>query len=139
MNHKQAEETNAVAGYLLKDLSDKDKDAFEEHMFECEVCAEEVKLFTITLPDILHDDPEFDGRFHSRHAAAAYVLDDLDRNEREVFETHLPDCRPCARHVNSGKISLANFQRVFQGTSAPTTRRLAALRFSRWFRLAFRD
>lgn len=139
MNHKQAEETNAIAGYLLNELSEEDNDAFEEHMLGCRACTEEVKFFTITLPDILRDDPEFDGRFHSRHAAAAYVLDDLDRGEREAFEKHLVTCQPCAQHVKSGTTIFENFQNVFREPQPPSTRRLAALRFSRWFRLAFRD
>lgn len=139
MNHEQATQTNAVAGYLLNELSEEDNDAFEEHMSGCQLCMDEVKFFTITLPDILRDDPEFDGRFHSQHAAAAYVLDDLDRDEREEFERHLATCRACGQQVKSGKAVFQSFQQAFQSRGEPATRLVATLRFSRWFRLAFRD
>ncbi len=43
MDHATAVSTNAVERYLLKELSTSERDAFEEHLFDCSVCAEDVK------------------------------------------------------------------------------------------------
>lgn len=42
MSHDEAERTNAVEGYLLRELSETDRLRFEEHYFECSICAEAV-------------------------------------------------------------------------------------------------
>lgn len=44
MEHTQALETHASDRYLLGQLSAAEADAFEEHYFECPVCAEDVRL-----------------------------------------------------------------------------------------------
>ncbi len=44
MNHQQAIATHAVERYLLDDLADDDRDAFEEHYFSCVECAEDVRI-----------------------------------------------------------------------------------------------
>jgi anti-sigma factor RsiW len=43
MTHEEAVRTQAVERYLLRELSDSDLDAFEEHYFSCPECAEEVR------------------------------------------------------------------------------------------------
>ena len=43
MNHAEAIESNAAEGYLLGDLSDAERDAFEEHYFDCRVCTETIR------------------------------------------------------------------------------------------------
>lgn len=43
MNHAEATESNAAEGYLLGDLSDAERDAFEEHYFDCRVCTETIR------------------------------------------------------------------------------------------------
>lgn len=43
MNHAEAIESKAAAGYLLGELSEAERDAFEEHFFDCRVCAEDVR------------------------------------------------------------------------------------------------
>ncbi len=43
MTHEEAVRTQAVERYLLRELSDSDRDAFEEHYFSCPECAEEVR------------------------------------------------------------------------------------------------
>jgi Putative zinc-finger len=43
MNHEQAIESKAAAGYLLDELPPAERDAFEEHYFDCRVCAEHVR------------------------------------------------------------------------------------------------
>ena len=39
MNHSEAIETSAAEAYLLGDLSDTDREAFEEHYVDCNVCS----------------------------------------------------------------------------------------------------
>ena len=43
MNHSDAIRTKAAAGYLLGDLSDAERDAFESHYFDCSVCSADVR------------------------------------------------------------------------------------------------
>jgi hypothetical protein len=43
MNHAQAVETHAVERYLLNEMSELDRHAFEAHYFECETCADDVR------------------------------------------------------------------------------------------------
>jgi hypothetical protein len=43
MNHSEAIETHAAESYLLGDLVDPQRDAFEEHYFDCRICAETVR------------------------------------------------------------------------------------------------
>lgn len=46
MNHSEAHATNASDRYLLGQLGAAEADAFEEHYFDCEACAEDVRLGT---------------------------------------------------------------------------------------------
>lgn len=43
MNHNTAIENNAAEQYVLGQMGDAERDDYEEHMFSCTVCAEEVK------------------------------------------------------------------------------------------------
>ena len=43
MDHQQAIATHAAERYLLNELADADRDAFEDHYFSCATCAEDVK------------------------------------------------------------------------------------------------
>lgn len=43
MNHSDAIESNAAEGYLLGDLSEAERDAFELHYFDCSVCTETIR------------------------------------------------------------------------------------------------
>jgi hypothetical protein len=44
MTHAQAVETHAAERYLLDEMAEIERFAFEEHYFTCEVCAEDVRL-----------------------------------------------------------------------------------------------
>ncbi|HYL92518.1 MAG TPA: anti-sigma factor [Alphaproteobacteria bacterium] len=43
IDHDQAIQSRAAERYLLGELSEKERDAYEEHFFSCAACAEEVK------------------------------------------------------------------------------------------------
>lgn len=43
MEHQQAKNSGAVERYLLGDMSGSELDAFEEHLFDCSRCAQEVR------------------------------------------------------------------------------------------------
>jgi hypothetical protein len=40
MAHEEAEQTNAVESYLLNELTEEQRSRFEEHYFECSICAD---------------------------------------------------------------------------------------------------
>src|SRR5688572_27758305 len=42
MDHTQAEKTQAVERYILNEMDDGERDGFEEHYFDCRVCAADV-------------------------------------------------------------------------------------------------
>jgi hypothetical protein len=44
VTHQQAVETLATERYLLNDMSGADRDAFEEHFFSCELCADDLRV-----------------------------------------------------------------------------------------------
>jgi anti-sigma factor RsiW len=43
MDHRQAVETLALERYLLGEMADQERDAFEEHFFSCVECAEDAR------------------------------------------------------------------------------------------------
>jgi hypothetical protein len=43
MNHKLAMKVHAAEAYVLGELTEVEKDAYEDHMFDCPVCAAEVQ------------------------------------------------------------------------------------------------
>jgi hypothetical protein len=55
MEHEDAIQMNAVEGYLLDDLTDDERDAFEEHCADCKTCFADVQAgatFTTTLGEL---------------------------------------------------------------------------------------
>lgn len=44
MTHQQALDTMAAERYLLEEMTESEKHAFEEHFFDCNDCAQEVRL-----------------------------------------------------------------------------------------------
>ena len=51
MNHNDAVQEMATERYLLDELSTEEKDAFEEHMFDCQECAMDVRAATAFLSE----------------------------------------------------------------------------------------
>ena len=43
MTHQRAVESMASERYLLGEMSDEERDLFEEHYFECSECAEDIR------------------------------------------------------------------------------------------------
>lgn len=62
MNHEDAIRNQVAASYLLGDLSEADRDAFEEHYFDCLVCGNTVRagaaMFVNGRPAV-QNDPKF--------------------------------------------------------------------------------
>jgi hypothetical protein len=58
MNHEQAVEEMATERYLLDELSPELRDAFEEHMFECQECALDVRAASVFLTEAKAQLPE---------------------------------------------------------------------------------
>jgi anti-sigma factor RsiW len=44
MDHDEAISTHAATRYVLGEMDDKERDAFEDHMFACPECAKQVIL-----------------------------------------------------------------------------------------------
>lgn len=51
MEHQQAIQNLAVESYLLDQMTPQERDAFEEHYFECTVCAEDIRAASRFLED----------------------------------------------------------------------------------------
>jgi hypothetical protein len=47
MDHKYAMENHVAEGYLLDDLDERERDAYEDHFFGCSTCADEVETVSI--------------------------------------------------------------------------------------------
>jgi hypothetical protein len=61
MDHRTADEQQAAQKYLLDELSANQRAEFEEHLFECPICAEQVRHdFTVVenLKEVLREQPE---------------------------------------------------------------------------------
>jgi hypothetical protein len=52
MNHQLAEQTQAVDKYLLNELNDAERLAFEEHYFDCRICADRLKHNAIVVDNL---------------------------------------------------------------------------------------
>ena len=52
MNHIEIEATGAVERYLAGEMNETEQLEFEEHYFECSVCAEEVRISTIFIANL---------------------------------------------------------------------------------------
>jgi len=44
MDHESAIQTNAVERYLLGEMPAEERDTFEEHYFDCAICADDIRL-----------------------------------------------------------------------------------------------
>jgi len=65
MEHQRAVQNLAVESYLLGDMSPRERDAFEEHYFECSLCGEDVRAAAKFMEDarkILGEDAGADDR-----------------------------------------------------------------------------
>src|SRR5262245_35396969 len=51
MEHQQAVQNLAVESYLLGEMSPREREAFEEHFFECSVCGEDVRAAALFMED----------------------------------------------------------------------------------------
>src|SRR6266481_4099882 len=49
MTHQEAVDTLAVERYLLDEMSDEHRQTFEEHYFQCETCADDLRIATAML------------------------------------------------------------------------------------------
>jgi len=49
MDHKEAVQTMAAERYLLNEFGPEEKDAFEEHIFSCDACVQDIKAGAILL------------------------------------------------------------------------------------------
>ena len=61
MEHQQAIQNLAVESYLLDQMTPQERNAFEEHYFECSLCAEDIRAASKFLEDareILSEQPE---------------------------------------------------------------------------------
>ena len=59
MDHKYAIENHVAEGYLLDDLDERERDAYEDHFFGCSTCAEEVETvstFIDTAKQVIRED-----------------------------------------------------------------------------------
>jgi len=52
MNHQLAEQTQAVDKYLLNELNEAERLEFEEHYFDCQICAEQLQHNTIVVDNL---------------------------------------------------------------------------------------
>ena len=52
MEHSEANETMATARYLLGEMTDEERNAFEEHYFGCGLCAQEVRDGSVMIDSI---------------------------------------------------------------------------------------
>jgi hypothetical protein len=60
MNHEMAVELHATERYLLGEFSAEEREAFEEHYFDCAICAEDVRAaaaFRANAKAVFRDDP----------------------------------------------------------------------------------
>src|SRR4051812_14376426 len=52
MDHEVATKTHAIERYLLGEMPSSERDAFEEHYFECTECAEEIRSASATMREM---------------------------------------------------------------------------------------
>lgn len=60
MDHRVAEQRNAVERYLLGEYAGEERREFEEHLFECPICGEQVRESAIiieNLKEVLREEP----------------------------------------------------------------------------------
>lgn len=52
MEHRVAKETNAVERYLLDEFTPEERSEFEEHLFDCTICGEQVRDGAIAIANV---------------------------------------------------------------------------------------
>src|ERR1700685_2965269 len=52
MEHRVAEQTNAVEMYLLNEFTPQERVDFEAHMFECEICGAQVRQGAVAIENV---------------------------------------------------------------------------------------
>lgn len=104
MDHELATRTQAVERYLLEEMSPAERDAFEEHYFSCEECAEAIQAAAGLVATIRLQEPE---------AVAAPVRAPVDQPARGGFWAWL---RPLVASPVFGGLLLAviGFQNLVQ-------------------------
>jgi anti-sigma factor RsiW len=64
MDHHEAVQIYAAAAYVLEELTEPERDAFEDHFFSCPACAEELQttaqFLTLLIRALETEDPSFD-------------------------------------------------------------------------------
>jgi hypothetical protein len=81
MEHQQAIRNLAVESYLLDQMTPQERDAFEEHYFECAICADDIRAaskFFEDARDILSEEPGLQ-RAARDSSAGRSVRDDRDK------------------------------------------------------------
>ncbi len=71
MNHEQAVQEMSTERYLLDELSPEQREAFEEHMFECPECAMDVRAGNVFMTEAKTQLPELTARTAAQPAAPA--------------------------------------------------------------------
>src|SRR2546423_14363158 len=69
MNHEEATGAQATERYLLGELSDQERDAFEEHYFDCALCADDVRSGTAFVSGLRSSGRTHGNEFLRRQAA----------------------------------------------------------------------
>ena len=71
MTHEEAKKSNAAEAYILNDLNSTERDAFEEHFFDCTECTSDVRDAAKIAGGIRTATRVVPARHYSRWAAAA--------------------------------------------------------------------
>lgn len=75
MDHNYAIENHVAEGYLLDDLDEAERDAYEDHYFGCTKCAEEVELvseFMDTAKQVIREEMKPEPEAISAHSAVSW-------------------------------------------------------------------
>jgi hypothetical protein len=84
MNHQQAISTHAAERYLLNELDEADRDAFEDHYFSCADCADDVKAGARMTDGVRA------GMLDAAVAATPAKVISIESRRRPVFATVMP-------------------------------------------------
>jgi anti-sigma factor RsiW len=92
MDHEAAVTTFAAERYSVGVMGEAEADIFEAHLWQCEVCAAEVRAMGTFM------DHELAIR---TQAAERYLLGEMDDTEAELFEAHFFQCEVCGVDVKA--------------------------------------
>lgn len=117
MNHDQAVQDMATERYLLDELSPKEKDSFEEHLFDCQECAMEVRSAMAFLSEAKAQLPEVTApTAEGKLPAATPHLTEREPKTRLWSRWAIPVLRPAlgmpAFAVLLGVIAYQNFATI---------------------------